>query len=402
MRVKSKLNALFVMLLMMILPFTNSTKSIDVNFDMKKNEYVPMTEYYQYDGFLDQVILDPLMETSDIKVELYGKTDSDYGNLNFDCTLYMDDLTFYTRYQYGGRSYYEVIQGYANKNGGVGAELEYYNSESLQNETYNIDDYKNMYELEKFVYQVDEEEENDEIDDEISLCSLIGFTLGSIIGLVVVYVVVAETAEQIKSEENYVHNRALELCDDGVYYGNMITKQSEEGRDGYCSGYYQLGFSTFEEVGCEVVSVYNLLIKLGMTEYLSDVIYEFEKWMIEFSVGWGYLGSNPREIRNFLYVKGISYKMKRATKLSQIIPNYDYKKYKKMITDNESSDNFIISFWIDPFTEGIHTYYFERSHDTEYKFKAYNNEPIDTVQKIENVDDLLADGEKFIVGYVIL
>ncbi len=402
MRVKNKLKATFVMLLMAVLPFMNSRKTIDVQLEQKKNECVPITDDYYYDGFFDLLIWYSQMETSDIKVEFYGNTGPDYGNIDFDCSFDMEELSFNNSYCYGGISYEDNIQGYVNKNGGVGAELEYYNLDTQQDETYSIDDYKNMYDLENFVYQVEEPDEDDEIFDEISLCSLIGFPFNSIIGLVVVYVIVAETAEQIKSEENYVHNRALELCDAGVYYGNMITKQCEQERDGYCSGDYRLGFTTFEEVGCEVASVYNLLIKLGMTEYLSDVIYEFEKWFVEFSVGWGYLGSNPREIANFLSVKGIEYKIRNATILSKVFPEYDLKKYKEMIAENESSDNFIISFWCYPFTKGIHTYYFELSYETDCKFRTYNNDPSGKVQRIESVDDLLEDGEIFVVGYVIL
>lgn len=50
----------------------------------------------------------------------------------------------------------------------------------------------------------------------------------------------------------------------------------------------------------------------------------------------------------------------------------------------------------------IHTYYFERSYEKGYDFKAYNNKEDETFQKIEETDDLLEDGERFIVGYLIL
>ncbi len=73
-----------------------------------------------------------------------------------------------------------------------------------------------------------------------------------------------------------------------------------------------------------------------------------------------------------------------------------------MIEKNESSDNFIISFWCYPFTKRIHTYYFERSYETDCKFRTYNNDPSGKVQRIESVDNLLEDGEIFVVGYVIL
>ncbi len=402
MRAKSKLKVVLAMLLMMILPFMNSNKTMDVQLEQKKNEHISTASIYGYEGFLDEVISCSDMYTSENYVFFNGFTSTEYGNIEFYCSFDFMDLIFYSHYEVEHGSYDENIQEYVNKNGGVGAELEYYNLDTCQDETYNIDDYKDIYELEKFVYQIEEPDEDDEIYEEIGLCSLLMFPFNSIIGLVVVYVVVAETAEQIQAENNYVHNRALELCDAGVYYGYMITNQAEKNRDGYGSGDYKLGFADFGDVGCEVASVYNLLIRLGMTEYLSDVIYEFEKWMVEFSAGWGNLGSNPREIANFLSLKEISYEARKSTKISRIFPKYDFKKYKKMVDDTVLSDNFIISYWNDPFTAGIHTYYFERSHDGDYEFKAYNNKEINTFQAIEETDDLLADGERFIVGYVIL
>lgn len=375
---------------------------MDVQLEQKKNECISTVSIYGNEVFLDEVISYSYMYTSESYVSFSGFTSTEYGNIEFNCSFDFMDLTFYSHYEVEQGSYDEIIQGYVNKNGGVGAELEYYNLDTCQDETYNIDDYKDIYELEKFVYQIEEPNEDDGIYDEISLCSLLGFTFNSIVGLVVVYVIVAETAEQIQAENNYVHNRALELCDAGVHYGYMITNQAEKDKDGYESGEYKLGFADFGDVGCEVASVYNLLIKLDMTEYLSDVIYEFEKWLVEFSVGWGNLGSNPREIANFLSLKGISYETRKSTKLSKIFPNYDFKRYKKIVDDYILSDNFIISYWNDPFTSGIHTYYFERAYDKDYKFKAYNNKEIETFQKIEETDDLLADGERFVVGYLIL
>ncbi len=400
MTVKSKLKSLFVILLMMILPFMNSTKSIDVNFDMKKNEINSPVFNYGYDGFIDEVISYSTMYTSDADISFNGFTSAEYGNIEFYCSFDFTDLCFYGHYETEEGSYDEYIQGYLNKNGGVCAELEYHNLDTCQDETYNIDDYKDIYELEKFVYQTEEPvEEDDEIYEEISLFPILKFTLSSIIGVVVVYVVIAEIAEQIQADNNYVHNRALELCDDGVYYGNTIFNQEETNRDGYDSGNYKLGFADFGDVGCEAVSVYNLLIRLGKTEYLSDVIYEFERWLVEFSVGWGNLGSNPREIANFLSAKGISYEMKKNTIISTLFPKYDYKIYKQMVDEYILYDNFIISYW-NGFL--IHTYYFERSYEKGYDFKAYNNKEIETFQKIEETDDLLEDGERFIVGYLIL
>lgn len=91
--------------------------------------------------------------------------------------------------------------------------------------------------------------------------------------------------------------------------------------------------------------------------------------------------------------------MKKNTIISTLFPKYDYKIYKQMVNEYILYDNFIISHW-----NGfhIHTYYFERSYEKGYDFKAYNNKEIETFQKIEETDDLLEDGERFIVGYLIL
>ncbi len=400
MRWKNKLRMMLVMLLMITFPTMNTTKNEVDNPPEKKYAYNLMTESYSYDGFLDYVIQNAWMHTSDNDVYFYGTTSSDYGGIEFYCSFDLASLEFRNTYWwYSCGVIDESIQGYVNKNGGVGAILEYYNTDSEENETYNIDDYKNPYELEKFVYQVEDDDEEEEIMD-ASL--FIEYTFSKIAALVSIYVIVAETAEQIQSEKNYVHNRALELCDDGVYYGHMIANQSERNRDGYNSGDYKLGFADFADVGCEVASVYNLLVKIDKFEYLSEVIYEFEKWMIEFSVGWGNLGCNPREIEDFLANKHISYETRKATGYGLKHPDYDFACFKKMVNDYILYEHFIISFWNDPMTDGIHTYYFERLYEKDYDFKSYNRHYYLGIENITEADNLLEGDEKFIVGYLIL
>ena len=73
---------------------------------------------------------------------------------------------------------------------------------------------------------------------------------------------------------------------------HYLTDQSETNRKNYNCGNYRFGFTTFSGVGCEVASAYNVMIALGKTEMLSETIYSFEKWAIEFAIAWGNFGSN--------------------------------------------------------------------------------------------------------------
>ena len=117
----------------------------------------------------------------------------------------------------------------------------------------------------------------------IDSCGLFGRIFAVIAIVVVIYVIVAETAEQIKSRQNYDYNRSLENSGQGVNKGNYITAQDEYILYGYKSKNYRFGFTIFDNVGCEVASAYNAMIAFGMPEYLSETIRCFEQWGIEFS-----------------------------------------------------------------------------------------------------------------------
>lgn len=217
---------------------------------------------------------------------------------------------------------------------------------------------------------------------------LFGWLIAAFATIVVTYVVVAETAEQIKSKQNYSYNQGLEKNQKGVSKGNYITDQETTKRKGYNSGNYRFGFTNFSKVGCEVASVYNLLIALGKAEMLSTTIRNFEKWAIEFSAGWGSLGSNPREIYRYLRKTGISY-----TKYTS------YTSFSKALV-NKSNCHVIMSTWNSGgFFSGLHTYYIKKCNKT--LLRSYNFIYDNAYRDKEKIDDFYNLTGDFIVGYII-
>ncbi|MBD5134985.1 MAG: hypothetical protein HDT39_03345 [Lachnospiraceae bacterium] len=123
-----------------------------------------------------------------------------------------------------------------------------------------------------------------------------------------IYLSVADTAEKVRAVLNYKYNRKLESKGKGVKKGCYVTDQEDTITKNKRSGNYRFGFTKFKYVGCEVAAVYNAMISLGRPEKLSQTIYCFEAWSIEFAGGWGKLGSNPFEISRYLNRKKVSYK----------------------------------------------------------------------------------------------
>jgi hypothetical protein len=215
-----------------------------------------------------------------------------------------------------------------------------------------------------------------------------------IVPIVVVYVIVAETAEQIKAGSNYTYNKNLETSNNGVAKGNYITNQRESSLANYRSGNYRFGFTTFSGVGCEVASVYNLLIGLSKAEMLSETIYNFERWAIEFSVAWGNLGSNPLDIYRYLSKKSIPY-----TKYTS------YSSFKTALS-KKSSFKVIMSTWNEGSMlnsivkiAGLHTYYIDKISSSS--FKSYNFESRSIPKDHGSIDEIYNDSGDFIVAYII-
>ena len=219
------------------------------------------------------------------------------------------------------------------------------------------------------------------IDD----CAVVKIVIAGVM-VIVSFVVVTEIAMRNQAKSNYKYNKKLEENNKGVKKGYYITDQSEKTRSGYKSGNYRFGFTTFDNVGCEVASVYNALIALGKTERLSETIYNFERWAIEISLGWGFLGSDPLEIDRYLKKCDIGY----TRYLS-------YSKFKKAV-EGKKTCHIIMSRWNDPVSAGLHTYYVRKQGATSYL--SYNWHYRDYAPQSETINEL-NDGGGFIVGYII-
>lgn len=121
----------------------------------------------------------------------------------------------------------------------------------------------------------------------------------AVIATVGIATCVASTTQTVKANTNYAHNKKQSLHTD-VNAKGYITDQN----------YYTdwcFGFSKLSDVGCEVIATYNAMIKLGKKKSLADVIYDFEMMNIDFDIGFGALGSNPRQVYRYLIYYGINY-----------------------------------------------------------------------------------------------
>lgn len=189
---------------------------------------------------------------------------------------------------------------------------------------------------------------------------------------------------------NYVvevndYNKKLEQQGNGVKYGNFITRQNETYLKDYKCGNYRFGFTTFSGVGCEVASAYNAMIALGKTEMLSETIYSFEKWAIEFAIAWGKFGSNPLQISTYLNKKGIG-----CSKIT------NYNNFKSQV-EKQANCHIIMSRWNNSWTDGLHTFYIKKQDSKYYSYNwVYSYATVDR----NNIDDF-NDGSGFIVGYIL-
>ena len=80
------------------------------------------------------------------------------------------------------------------------------------------------------------------------------------------------------------------------------------------------------------------MISLGRSERLSQTIYCFEAWSIEFAGGWRKLGSNPIEISRYLDRKKVSYKKYTSFSAS------------KKVAAKKNKCRIIMSTWNKPIT----------------------------------------------------
>lgn len=353
------------------------------NADDESSEDFYEEEDYMYDDFLDEVFNDASMTSEDEKISMRGTTSDVCENFNFGLDFYMDTLSYSADFYALGITM-EYNDATVDETGRLDAEIIIDNTESGNYETYKVSDYRDMRDLEKFV--------KDSITGTSATTSNLpspcfAFSFGAVIAAIVsAFVVVTETAEQVKARTNYRYNEELENMHEGVNYRNYITNQREDWLEGYKSANYKFGFAEFKDVGCEVAAVYNLMISNGTSQPLSEVIYNFEKWAIEFSVGWGYLGSNPRDIYRYLRNKGISYKR-----------NSVYGYFENRVSSAFVGTDFIMST-INSNGIGLHTYYFRKEFDY---LLTYNFNAEDSPVPYQNLDSIYDETGLFIVGYTI-
>lgn len=366
--------------------------NLSVNNHISKNlklldDFNESEEYeeddYEYDGFLDYVFTDAIMENDEENIIFSGYTSFDYGEFKFRLDFNLEYLSY--TYDFADSEIdVSCDQAMVDEYGRLESEIVIYNPESGNIETYKVSDFRDIEDLEGFV--LNPEDYSASINS-VSTCGLLKNVMKAIAAIVTTYVVVSETAEQIKARHNYRDNQALESSSNGVNNGNYITNQSEENRDGYNCAHYKFGFAEFKDVGCEVASIYNLMISKDVAQDLSEVIYNFEKWAIEFSVGWGNLGSNPRDIYRYLRKYGIKYS-KRSF----------YSSFKRKVNDADSGTRFIMSTWNNAFNEGLHTFFFVKCDNY---LETYNFKYSDSTRKYTDLDDIYSETGLFIVGYKI-
>ncbi len=284
-------------------------------------------------------------------------------NMEYSCTFDMDNLRFCfveTVSNSNGKAI-EQKKTYTNaiitENGGLDPCIK------LSGNTYMLSDFKN----------------NGTLTNR-------GGVMSGLIKAVNVYLSVADTAEKIKAVSNYKYNRKLESKGKGVGKGCYVTNQSETETKNKRSGNYRFGFTKFKNVGCEVAAVYNAMISLGRPERLSQTIYCFEAWSIEFASGWGKLGSNPLEISRYLKKKKVSYK--KYTSFSSL----------KKAVAKRNKCRIIMSTWNKPITDGLHTFFVYKANKN--LFKSYNwGYDFNPINK--NILDEFNNGSGFIVGYLV-
>ena len=333
------------------------------------------------------------LDGNDDRVYFYGENRTESGGSNedegetasggftpkvtYECTFTTQSLTFQftiSEETEGGtiETESETTEGIIDGYGGLDAAVE------IEGQTYYISDYKEIEALDELLLNAQTQVDN----------LGWGWLAAALAAVVVtIYVVVSQTAEQIRADSNYTYNQRMERAGNGVGLGNYITDQSEKNRPGYNSGDYRFGFTTFEDVGCEVAAAYNAMIAMDAEELLSETIYKFEKWAIEISVGWGSLGSNPRQINKYLDKRGFSYE--KYTSFSS---------FESAVNNAPDGAHIIMSRWNKPIYKGLHTFYIQKI--TNNLYYSYNWDYADHYIDKTSISTF-NDGSGFIVGYII-
>ena len=176
----------------------------------------------------------------------------------------------------------------------------------------------------------------------------------------------------------------------------------EETTKEYAINDFRYGFEKFSNCGCEVAATYNAMHLLGKEDVTLKSVGEY---FISNNaiVSMGYLGTNPFAIGRYFKEMGVHYVQLEENDFDMLFDTETFKvgdvAIVSMFLDGEklsSITNIKLANDVDVFK--IHTYAIRRMSD-DYVL-TYNYYDSDTYPERRRLDQLLKEGEKFIIGYV--
>ena len=358
----------FLILVICLSMFTGTLKIKQTTQPLVRTEYMEILP--QYETYIDDLFYEAEIWVSPDEEEVFFEGIADFSDVEqarFYCSFEEMGLAFNFTVEDSERTIIEeqYTQGFIDDYGSLDACI------TIDNREYYISDYKDIEVLGSLLLELEEAT----VDN-----VLFGWFSRKVAPVIIlVYLVVAQTAEQIKAESNYQYNKSLERSGRGA--SGYITSQSASN-----AAEYRFGFTTFDNVGCEVAAVYNLRQARDGGEDLSETIYKFENWAIEFASGWGYLGSNPREIYRYLNREEIAYEKYTG-----------FSAFEDAVETAEPGVHIIMSRWNSNLSGGLHTFYVYKEGYSTYCALNFNVEGVSYSDSIEEFNN----GSGFIVGYLI-
>lgn len=195
----------------------------------------------------------------------------------------------------------------------------------------------------------------------------------------------ASTSQTVKANTNYNANKNKSLHDDVEAKGYITNQDFYED--------WHFGFTTLDEVGCEVISIYNAMVSLGRRKHLADIIYDVEMLNIDYDIGFGYLGSNPNQIYRYLAKHSVRYvKYNFIEKLEKMANSFENC---KIIFSSENNESVMG-------VHSIHTFFIEKQGNTYTSYNGYSNHEEYQRIKIRHLGNLSGFVEyKFKCGYIL-
>lgn len=137
----------------------------------------------------------------DSLVTLTGQTGDEFESFPFSLSFYFENREFQLQYEFESEWVEETSTAHVDKNGGLTADLTFERDSGEAH--FDLTEYKNLSKLERLI-------NNAKKDEPISACGLFGLSWRRISAIIAIYVVVAETAEQIRAKSNRKYNENLE------------------------------------------------------------------------------------------------------------------------------------------------------------------------------------------------